>query len=270
MNAVQCSWIRQKLAHRANTDRLERRIVVLTFVLAPLGALLIVAVLSGSSGAMTTALASGTTLTSAKPCTGSEAHVQRPIASPNRTLEAVPVPAAHQSAPNEPISSATPNAHQSMTNQPIGSQVPANNVEQRAKADQNSLFGLAVYRQLNDDTYPALSTDGGSTWHIDGPLLWTGTPGPKKSIGHVGALGPHGAFFWLQGGNLVEVTSDEGQHWWLTGFASGVHEVRQSHGTLQAVALGDRLQCGSFQAFLYSSTDFGRTWILRGSVHDVP
>lgn len=268
MKAIQSCWARKRLAHTTNVDRLEIRIVLLTIALAPLGALLTVAVLSGTSGAMTTVLASGTTLSSSKPCTGSESHIQRPIASPNRRLEAVPVPTAHQSAPNEPIGSATPATHQSMTNQPIGTEVPANNVERRAKADRNLLFGLAVYRQLSDATYPASSTDGGSTWHIDGPLLWTGTAGPSN--GHIGALDTHGAFFWLQDGNLVVVTSDDGKHWWLTGFASGVHEVKQSHGTLQAVALGDRLQCGSFQAFLYSSTDFGRTWILRGGVQDVP
>jgi hypothetical protein len=63
------------------------------------------------------------------------------------------------------------------------------------------------------------------------------------------------------GSNTVEVTSDEGGHWWVAGFAGGVSAVRASGGALRVVAFSlsarDGLPLGTF---LYVSHDAGRTW----------
>ena len=132
------------------------------------------------------------------------------------------------------------------------------------------LFGLAVYPpNLGSATYPALSTDGGDTWRIDGPVFWIAGADAPAVTSSVGALGLHGAYFWGQGGNAVKVTTDEGQHWRLTGFGAGVYKVSAAHGTLRTIALGNEVSCTGFQAFLYVSTNSGRTWKLRGQLRDV-
>jgi hypothetical protein len=132
------------------------------------------------------------------------------------------------------------------------------------------LFGLAVNPpDVASATYPALSTDGGTAWRIDGPVFWVAGADAPAVTSSVGALGPHGAYFWGQGGSLVKVTTDEGLHWWLTGFAAGVYKVSASHGTLRTIALGNQVSCTDFQAFLYVSTNSGRTWKLHGQLRAV-
>jgi len=130
-------------------------------------------------------------------------------------------------------------------------------------------FGLAVYRGLMGATYPAISTDGGAIWRIDGPRFYVAAAQAPNVTSSVGALGPHGAYFWGQGGNFVKITTDEGVHWWTTGFAAGVYKVSAARGTLRTIALGNQVQGGAFQAFLYVSTDSGRTWNFHGNLRNV-
>jgi hypothetical protein len=128
------------------------------------------------------------------------------------------------------------------------------------------LFGLAVYPELA--TYPAMSTDGGAIWRIDGPPFSVAAADGPAFTSSVGSLGAHGAYFWGQGGNAVKVTLDEGLHWWITGFGA-VYKVSASHGTLRTIALGNQVSCVDFQAFLYVSTNSGRTWQFHGQLRDV-
>lgn len=137
-------------------------------------------------------------------------------------------------------------------------------------ADSSRLhFGLAVYRNLMSATYPAISTDSGAIWRIDGPRFYVAAAQAPNATSSVGALGPRGAYFWGQSGNFVKVTTDEGVHWWVTGFAAGVYKVSRTRGILRTVALGNQLPGGSFQAFLYVSANSGMTWNLRGQLRDV-
>ena len=131
------------------------------------------------------------------------------------------------------------------------------------------LFGLAVYRDFMGATYPAISTDGGAIWRIDGPRFYVAAAQAANVTSDVGALGPHGAYFWGPGGNSVKVTTDEGIHWWITGFTAGVYKVSTTRGTLRTVAFGNQVQDGAFQAFLFVSTNSGRTWNLHGQLHNV-
>lgn len=171
------------------------------------------------------------------------------------TLRAVPLPGG---AP-----SSTPNF------QPVGTPVPKADIVATAADSQRVVFGLAVYRVLMGATYPAISTDHGATWRIDGPRFYVAAAQAASVTGDVGALGPHGAYFWGQGGNSVEVTTDEGAHWWITGFAAGVYKVSATRGSLRTVALGDQVRGGAFQAFLYVSANSGKTWNLHGQLRNV-
>jgi hypothetical protein len=173
----------------------------------------------------------------------------------HRTLRAVPF----HSAP----ASSVPNF------QSVGAVVPKADIVATAADSSRLHFGLAVYRDLMSATYPAISNDGGATWRIDGPLFYVAAAQGPNTTSSVGSLGPHGAYFWGQGGNFVKLTTDEGAHWWVSGFAAGVDEVRRTHGILRAVALGNQVQSGAFQAFLYESANSGMTWNLRGQLRNV-
>ena len=69
-------------------------------------------------------------------------------------------------------------------------------------------FGLASLAIPAGETYPALSTDGGTTWRIDGPLFHVNAAQAAAVVGSSGALQPRGAYFWGQGGNVIWITYD--------------------------------------------------------------
>ena len=148
--------------------------------------------------------------------------------------------------------------------QPVGTLVPTSDVAVTAANSRQLRFGLATYSPAEDATYPAISTDAGTTWRIDGPLFHVDALQGASVITNVGSLGTDGAYYWGRGGNVVWVTTDGGSHWWLTGFSYGVNRVTASHGTLRTVALGRQLKGGAIESFLYASNDSGHTWELRG------
>lgn len=145
-----------------------------------------------------------------------------------------------------------------------GTQVPKGHVGLHAAATSRLVFGLAdVAGQGGPDTYPAISTDGGRNWRIDGPRFRsTGAQGAGVA-NHIGAGSPAFAYVWGNGGNAVRVTTDAGRHWQVTDFPAGVHNVYWSHGQLNTQALGSTLPDGKFPTCLYASPDQGRTWIFR-------
>ncbi len=53
--------------------------------------------------------------------------------------------------------------------QPVGALVPNSDVVVTAADNHQLRFGLATYSSAGDATYPAISTDAGSTWKIEGP-----------------------------------------------------------------------------------------------------
>ena len=55
--------------------------------------------------------------------------------------------------------------------EPVGTVVPHSDVVMTAANNRQVRFGLATYVSAGDATYPAISTDAGNTWRIDGPLL---------------------------------------------------------------------------------------------------
>lgn len=148
--------------------------------------------------------------------------------------------------------------------QRVGTLVPSSDVVVTAADNRQLRFGLARYSSTRDAAYPAISSDAGNTWRIDGPLFHIDALQGASVITNVGSLGTDGAYYWGQGGNVVWVTTDRGSHWWLTGFSYGVNRVTASHGTLSTDALGGQLKGGGIERFLYVSNDSGHTWDLRG------
>lgn len=187
------------------------------------------------------------------PCRNSQFHAKGRPASLVQTLRAIPLPP-------------TPSSLSGF--QSPGTSVPKSNIETSAPDGNGLLFGLAVYDQFNEVTYPAISTDRGATWQIDGPFFWVAAADGAGETHNIGALGGSGAYFWGQGGNVVKVTTDKGLHWWATGFAGGVDKVSASKGILHTIALGDQASCSTFEAFSYVSKNSGHTWTLQGRVRN--
>jgi hypothetical protein len=152
---------------------------------------------------------------------------------------------------------------------PVGTLVPKADIVARATTTSLVTFGLAVYQDLMHATYPTISTDGGAIWRIDGPCFYVAAAQAASVTSSVGAIDPDGAYFWGRTGNSVEITTDKGARWWTIGFPDGVYEVKAIGRTLRTVALGNQVRGGSFQAFLYISTNSGRTWTFRRQLRNV-
>jgi hypothetical protein len=82
--------------------------------------------------------------------------------------------------------------------QPAGTLVPTGDVTPTVSDSSHLRFGLAFLPTLGQ-TYPAISTDGGMTWRLDGPLFHVNAADGAAVVSSVGTLGLKGAYFWGQG-----------------------------------------------------------------------
>jgi hypothetical protein len=153
---------------------------------------------------------------------------------------------------------------------PPGAPVNASDVGPRAAATDDVIFGLADQGGLLGETYPAISTDSGQHWQIDGPRFAYAAAQGASTTTSIGARGPAMAWAWGNGGNFVKVTTDGGRLWWSADFPAGVYSVTWRQGRLQVRALGDQTVGGQFPTFLYISPDNGRTWDLLSRLGNVP
>jgi hypothetical protein len=151
-----------------------------------------------------------------------------------------------------------------------GAPVSAADIGPRAGATHDVVFGLADRGKLFGETYPAISTDAGKHWRIDGPrLTYAAAQGPSTTTS-IGARAPDMAYAWDDGGNFVKVTTDGGRRWWSADFPAGVHSASWRSGHLRVRALGPQTADGRFETFLYLSPDDGRTWSLQRRLGNVP
>jgi hypothetical protein len=151
-----------------------------------------------------------------------------------------------------------------------GAPVDAADIGPRAAATHDVIFGLADRRTLFGESYPAISTDAGKDWRIDGPRFWYAAADGAATTISVGARAPDMAYAWGNGGNFVKVTTDGGRRWWSADFLAGVDSAGWRDGDLQVRALGHQTADGQFETFLYVSRDDGRTWNLLGRLGNVP
>ena len=143
--------------------------------------------------------------------------------------------------------------------EPAGTAVPGDDVTASVSDNSKLKFGLATFPS-STQTYPAISTNGGTSWKVDGPLFHVAALQGASVVASSGALPPHGAYFWARGGNLIWITYDEGAHWWNVVFGAGVDDLSSRHGTFEAVVFGAQVRATALQRFLYVSSDSGKTW----------
>ena len=150
---------------------------------------------------------------------------------------------------------------------PVDISVPKADITVACPASGTLFFGLAFFSHRGGSTYPAISTDGGKDWRVDGPVFHQNAAQGALAVGSIGILGPESAYFWGAGGNAVRVTTDGGLHWQQTWFGAGAKIVSFDRGTMYAVAFGNEVDGGStVERFLYASTDSGEMWQLRGQL----
>ena len=111
--------------------------------------------------------------------------------------------------------------------------------------------------------YAAKTTDGGKTWRIASPALHVAAAQAPLSVSLIGASSAKVAYAF-GAGQVADVTSDGGKHWYRALF----------NGTVMAVVPGPRKRLIAFvdgganasgptaPTWQYTSKDGGRTWKL--------
>jgi hypothetical protein len=135
-------------------------------------------------------------------------------------------------------------------------------------------FAAPALLQAGDATYPLITTDGGRTWRIDGPVLHIPAAQGAIAVGQPGVLGARIYFAWCGGCNMViDVTPDAGRHWWqafMPGEVLSVIGGPDPRAGLIAIIEGPTTAANGRGASLwvYLSTN-GRRWTYRYSMNAV-
>lgn len=110
--------------------------------------------------------------------------------------------------------------------------------------------------------YPALSTDGGKTWRIDGPQLHVDAADGPEGVGFVGTAGPH--TFFAYGSSAIDVSTDGGRSWWETFGGELVMSVVPGPRSGELIAYVQQSissqRIDPAVTWQYVSRDGGRTW----------
>jgi photosystem II stability/assembly factor-like uncharacterized protein len=107
--------------------------------------------------------------------------------------------------------------------------------------------------------------DGGRTWRTDGPALHINAADAPESVLDLGAANRHTVFAY-GGGQVVDVTSDGGRHWWQALLGDDVLSVVAFGGRLIAVAQDATGSGSTAQTVVYVSRDGGRHWRLNNTL----
>lgn len=141
-----------------------------------------------------------------------------------------------------------------------GTAVRARALGRRVFADAAHGFALANTQQAQ---YPAATSNGGRTWRIDGPALHLDAAQAPLVVLQVGVANRRTFFAWggPGGGQVVDVTSDGGRHWWRAILGEVVLAiVAGEDGRLAAVSQSAAPSGSSVQTSVYVSSDSGRHW----------
>lgn len=111
--------------------------------------------------------------------------------------------------------------------------------------------------------YPAATVNGGKTWKTNGPALHLNAAQAPLAVIYIGAAGPKTIFAWGTG-QVIDTTSDGGQHWYRAlFFGLPVAVVRNPQGHLVAFVDGETSSNSSLQ---YVSKNGGKTWRLDNTI----
>ena len=120
-------------------------------------------------------------------------------------------------------------------------------------------YALAV---VNSQTYPAETTDGGLTWHINGPMLYRAAADAGRAVSEIGAAPPNWVFIW-GAGNLVDFTTDGGSRWCEANMGGPVLTVGANPPAMWAIrGLPPEPGQPSGESATYASGDSGHRWSL--------
>ncbi len=132
------------------------------------------------------------------------------------------------------------------------------------RAFVNASRGFALVA-VGDAQYPAATVNGGSTWRTDGPALHVNAADAPESVLDIGAANKHTVFAY-GGGQVVDVTSDSGAHWWQAILGDDVLSVVAFGNRLIAVAQDATGSGSQAQTVVYVSRDGGRHWHLNSNL----
>jgi hypothetical protein len=124
----------------------------------------------------------------------------------------------------------------------------------------NAEEGVALANGDNAQ-YPALPTDGGRVWRIDGPPLHVDAADGPEALGSVGIAGPRA--FFAYGSAVVDVTIDRGRTWWETYLGQDVVAVLPSYLNKLVAYVEPSLSNQHLNpavTWRYVSRDGGRHW----------
>ena len=163
-----------------------------------------------------------------------------------------------------PSSGATPSAQKTVNGtlikRPAGTLAPgavvsSSSLGHRVFTNASNGFALANVGQAQ---YPAASTDGGTVWKTDGPALHLDAAQAPLAVTSIGAVNRNIAFAFGSG-QVVDVTSDGGKHWYRALFQGLPMAVVQGIGT-HLVAFVDGTANGKGVTWQYVSKNGGRSW----------
>jgi hypothetical protein len=125
-------------------------------------------------------------------------------------------------------------------------------------------FALAHVGGGEAATYPAASVNRGKRWRVDGPPLWVAAADAPAVVFKVGAANRKTFFAWGgpgSGGQVVDVTSDAGKHWYQAALGDELEAVVSGpKGELVAFAQVASGSDSTALTWVYISKDHGRHW----------
>jgi hypothetical protein len=158
-----------------------------------------------------------------------------------------------------------------ITSSPLGTLKPGTAVRARTLGTRvftDSIHGFALATERFGAAYPAVTTNGGKTWRINGPVLHVPAAQAPFAVTHVGAANATTYFAW--GAQSIDATSDSGRHWWRTLVNDSALAVVATGRTL--IAMVDAAPAGgtgSATTSVYLSSDGGHHWRLTHQLQGV-
>jgi hypothetical protein len=123
----------------------------------------------------------------------------------------------------------------------------------------NAHHGIALASTAQAQ-YPAVTTNGGASWHTNGPALHVNALQAPLSVVYVGAASSK-IYFACCSGQVVDTTNDGGKHWWRAVLGDVVMSVVPRGNELIAFAQVAASQTSTKGiTWVYVSKDGGKTW----------
>lgn len=142
-----------------------------------------------------------------------------------------------------------------------GTVVRSSTLGQRVFTNASNGFALA---NTGGAQYPAATTDGGTVWRTDGPALHLDAAQAPLAVISLGAANRRTIYAYGTG-QVVDVTSDGGKHWYQALFEGLSMAVVPGIGG-HLVAFVDGTATGKGVTWQYVSKNGGRTWSYDAAV----